>query len=185
MDTKHFPRPQASRYQGGLTLVEAAVVVAVAAIVAASAAPSFSALIEGRRIEGAASRLATDIGFVRSEAAARQQPLRLSLHSGAGTSCWVVHTGAANQCRCVEAGPALCTGGAREIKTVVLGANESVAVSGNVSSIVFDPLHGTNTPTGTLRLVGRSGRAIHHVVNVMGRVRSCSPGAAMTAYPAC
>ena len=180
MDTKHFPEGQ-----HGLTLIEAAVVVAVAAVIAASAAPSFSALVENRRIEGAASRLLTDIGFARTEAASRQRPLRLSLHADAGASCWVIHTGAAGQCSCTGPGPAVCTGDAREIKTVVLPANERVGVAGNVASIVFDPLHGTNTPTGTLRLTGSSGRAIHHVVNVMGRVRSCSPRAAMPGYPAC
>ena len=96
-----------------------------------------------------------------------------------------MHTGAAGQCRCAESGAAVCGGGAREIKTVVLPASERVSVASNVGSIVFDPLHGTSTPTGTLRLLDSHGRAIHHVVNVMGRVRSCSPGAAMSGYRDC
>ena len=50
---------------------------------------------------------------------------------------------------------------------------------------LFDPLHGTSTPTGTLRLVDAGGRAVHHVVNVMGRVRSCSPPARAPAMRAC
>ena len=62
-----------------------------------------------------------------------------------------------------------------EIKTVVLAAADRVSVGANVASIAFDPLHGTSTPTGTLRLVDAGGRAVHHVVNVMGRVRSCTP----------
>jgi type IV fimbrial biogenesis protein FimT len=51
-------------------------------------------------------------------------------------------------------------------------------VQANVASILFDPLHGTSTPTGTLRVVADSGRAVHHVVNIMGRVRTCSPAGA-------
>jgi type IV fimbrial biogenesis protein FimT len=45
-------------------------------------------------------------------------------------------------------------------------------------------MHGTSTPTGTLRLVGGRGRAVHHVVNVMGRVRSCTP-AGVPGWRAC
>jgi type IV fimbrial biogenesis protein FimT len=56
-------------------------------------------------------------------------------------------------------------------------------VQGNVASILFDPLHGTSTPTGTLKIVGDSGRAVHHVVNIMGRVRTCSPVGAAPAVP--
>jgi len=36
-----------------------------------------------------------------------------------------------------------------------------------------------------LRVLGANGRAVHHVVNVMGRVRSCSPLNAMPGYTAC
>lgn len=184
MDTKHASTATPAR-QHGLTLVECAVVAAVTAIVAASAAPSLAAFTDARRLDGAATRLAADIQFVRSEAIARNRALRLSFHSFSGGSCWVAHTGAAAQCTCASAGPAVCTGGASAIKTVTLPAAERVSVAANVASIAFDPLHGTSTPTGTLRLTDARGRAIHHVVNVMGRVRSCSPGAAMPAYRAC
>ena len=37
------------------------------------------------------------------------------------------------------------------------------------------PCKGTVTPTATLRVEARDGRAIHQVVNLLGRVRSCSP----------
>jgi type IV fimbrial biogenesis protein FimT len=60
-----------------------------------------------------------------------------------------------------------------------------VAVHANVASVLFDPLHGTSTPTGTLRLVGSGGREVQHVVNVMGRVRSCSPLGAVPGYRPC
>lgn len=182
MDTKHSGSP----LQRGLTLIETAIVIAVMAIVAATVAPSLAGFIETRRLDGAATRLAADIQFVRSEAIARNRALRLSVHATANAStCWVVHTGLAAQCACADQGAAVCSGGAVEIKTVVLPAGERVALAANVGSIVFDPLHGTSTPTGTLRLVAASGRAVHHVVNVLGRVRSCSPAAAVPGYRAC
>jgi len=183
MDTKHAGSLFSQR---GLTLVETAIVVALTAIVAATAAPSLAGFIDARRLDGAASRLAADIQFVRSEAIARNRALRLSFHTTANAStCWVIHTGPAAQCECSDDGAAVCNGGAAAIKAAVLPAGERVALAANVGSIVFDPLHGTSTPTGTLRLLAPGGRAIHYVVNVVGRVRSCSPGAAVLGYRAC
>ncbi len=170
----------------GVTLIEACIVLAITAIVAGSAAPGMQSLIDARRLEGAATQLATDIQFVRSEAVARNEALRLSMHTAAAGSCYVVHTGNADQCSCAAAsGPALCSGGAREVKTVTITTADRVGLQANVASLLFDPLHGTSTPTGTLRLTGTSGRAVHHVINVMGRVRSCSPQAAVPGYRAC
>ena len=68
---------------------------------------------------------------------------------------------------------------------MTIGATERVTLVANAASVLFDPLHGTATPTGTLRVTGASGRAIHHIINVMGRVRSCSPQAAVPGYRAC
>jgi type IV fimbrial biogenesis protein FimT len=185
MATKHISKAPRAGGQRGITLLEACVVIAVTAIVAATALPSFSDLIDTHRLAGAATRLAADIQFARSEALARNRPLRLSVHAGADASCWVVHTGGAAECSCAHGASVVCSGAAVEIKSVVLPAAERVGVVANVASIAFDPLHGTSTPTGTLRLIDAHGRAIHHVVNVVGRVRSCAQGAAIAGYPAC
>jgi type IV fimbrial biogenesis protein FimT len=172
--------------QRGITLVEACVVMAVTTVLAGTAAPGMRGLIDTRRLDGAATQLATDIQFVRTETVARNAALRLSLHAAPGGSCYVVHSGAANQCDCDAAGgPAVCHGDAREIRTVRLADSDRVSLQGNVGSLLFDPLHGTVSPTGTLRVVGSDGRAVHQIVNVMGRVRSCSPAAAMPGYRAC
>jgi type IV fimbrial biogenesis protein FimT len=175
----------ANTRQRGITLIEACIALVVTAVVASSAAPGMRNLIDARRLDGAATQLATDIQFTRTEAVARNQPLRLSIHAIAAGSCYVVHTGNANQCACTAPGPAQCSGGAQQIRTMTISAADRVALQANVGSVLFDPLHGTSTPTGTLRLIGADNRAIHHVVNVMGRVRSCSPHAAVPGYPAC
>ena len=180
---KNFPR--STRRQHGVTLVEACTVVAVLAVLVSAAAPNLQGLIDSRRLDGAATQLATDIQFVRTEAVARNLPVRLSFHAIADGSCYVLHTGNADLCDCQAPGPATCTGNARQIKTVVLTAADRVNLQTNTASVLFDPLHGTSTPTGTLRLVGQQGRAVHHVINVMGRVRSCSPQGAMPGYRAC
>ena len=185
MDTKHSTPANNRSAQRGFTLIESAIAMVVAAIVATAAAPGLRDVIDARRLDGAAASLAADLRFVRTEAIAQQRPLRLSLRTNAGASCWIVHTGAAAQCACGADGAAVCTGGAIAIKSVVLPSAERLAITGNVGSIVFDPLHGTSTPAGTLRLVAVNGRAIHHVVNVVGRVRTCSPGALVPGHPAC
>ena len=173
------------RFERGVTLVEACIVMAVLSIVSASAAPGMRDLIDTRRLDGAATQLATDIHHVRSLAVARNQPLRLSFHSSAEASCYVVHTGLSSQCSCATAGLAQCSGGAEPIKTVRLPLEQRVSVQANVVSVLFDPLHGTSTPTATLRVVGAQDRAVHHVINVMGRVRSCTPLNTMPGYRAC
>ena len=174
-----------TRRQRGITLVEACAVISIGSILAAAAAPNLQGLIDIRRLDGAATLLATDIQFARSEAVARNLPVRLSFYANADGSCYVVHTGNAGQCACDASGPATCSGGAHHVKTVALTTADRVSLQTNVASVLFDPLHGTSTPTGTLRVIGQQGRAVHHVINVMGRVRSCSPQGAMPGYRAC
>jgi len=171
--------------QKGFTLVEACVTLAVAAVITTGAAPNMRQVLDARRLEGAASQLASDLQFVRVSAVARNQRLRFSLHNDAAGSCYVIHTGAADACRCGNSGPAVCVSGASEIRTVRLPATEQVLVQANVSSIVFDPVHGTSSPAGTVRVIGSNGRELRHVVNVMGRVRTCSPQGSVSGYRAC
>jgi type IV fimbrial biogenesis protein FimT len=172
--------------QRGITLIEACVTLTVAATVATSAAPSMRSLLDSRRLDGAASQLGHDLQFARSTAVARNQRVRFSVHGATTGSCYVIHTGNADQCECGTGdGPAVCSGDARELKTIRLTNADRVAMQSNVASILFDPQHGTSTPTGTLRLVGPDGREVRQIVNVMGRVRACSPQGAVPGYRAC
>lgn len=171
--------------QRGVTLIEACIVMTIAGVVVGITVPGLQSLFDARRLGGVATQLATDIQFVRSEAVARNRAVRLSFHAHPGSTCYVVHTGTAAQCDCDAAGPAVCTGGAEQIKTVHLPAAERVTLQANVASVLFDPLHGTGTPAGTLRVIGADGREVQHVVNIMGRVRSCSPLGAVAGYRAC
>lgn len=157
----------------GLTLVEMAATLAVLAVTASTAAPGLRHLMDTRRLNGFATTLAADLQLARNEAIARNEPVRISLH--AAQQCYVVHTGAAAQCDCAAEGAALCSAGATQIRTVRWDtAGDALALQANSSSMLFDPLHGTASPTGTWRVVAADGRAIHQVVNVMGRVRSCA-----------
>lgn len=171
--------------QRGISLVEACIVLAVTTILVATAAPNMQSLLAARRLDNSAQQLAADLQLVRNAAVVRNQALRITFHNRADASCYVIHSGDAADCRCDGAGPAVCSGEAREIKTVVIPSADLVSISSNATSIGFDPMHGTSTPTGTVRVIGANNREVRHVVNVMGRVRSCSPGALVPGYRAC
>ena len=171
--------------QRGVTLIEACIVMAISGVVIGTTVPGMQGVLDSRRLGGAATQLATDIQFVRSEAVARNRAVRLSFHSAADSAGYVIHTGGAAQCACAATGPAVCEAGAEEIKTVHLPAAEKVGLQANVGSVLFDPLHGTSTPTGTLRVIGTQGREVRHVINIMGRVRSCTPLGAVPGYRTC
>lgn len=175
MDSLHCTTHQTKR-QRGITLVEVAVTLAILAVLACGAAPSLSGLIERQRLAGLAAQVATDLQWVRSASVWRNEPLRLSFYSDAWGSCYVVHSGARNQCSCVSnTTTAACWGDAVQLKTVAVPASTGLSVQANVSSILFDPLHGTSTPAGTLRVASATTGSIHHIVNVLGRVRTCKP----------
>lgn len=157
----------------GATLVEAAVVVAIVAVLAAVATPSLQSLIQARRLDATATQLAADIQLARSQALARHEPVRLSLPAGAG--CWVIHTG----------GPAPGCTVAEAIKSVQLAPADGVRLASNAGSLLFDPVLGTSTPTATLRLADPRGREVRHVVNVLGRTRSCATDPSLPAYRPC
>ena len=177
--------PLSYRQQRGVSLLETCVVLAIVLIVTSAVAPPLTAFLDRQRLEGAAAELAADLQYVRSEAVARNQPLRLSVYSLAGGSCYVIHSGARADCVCEASGPALCSGDALLLKTVQWPAGDPVAMSANVGSMLFDPVQGTTTPTGTFRISDSHERTISHVVNIVGRVRSCTAQGSVPGYRAC
>ena len=171
--------------QRGLSLIECCATLAIASILVGTAAPSFDGLLKSRRLDGAAAELAVDLHYVRSEAVSRNEGVRVGFQNTVGGSCTVIHTGAAADCPCDSSGVAQCVNGATALKTVFHPASSGVTVQANVASMRFDQTNGTVTPAATVRVTTADGRAVHHVVNIMGRVRSCSPGGLAKGYRAC
>ena len=180
MHCKRFPG-----FQRGLTLIEICIVLAIVSILVGTALPSFEKTKQKRGLDGAAAEMSTDLHYVRSEAVARNEGVRISFQGVAGGSCTLIHTSSASDCQCAADGTAQCNSGATLLKSLFHRSGDGVAVSANVGSMRFDPINGTVTPAGTVTMINVNGQAIRHVVNIMGRVRSCSPGGTVKDVGAC
>ena len=191
MNSTHITAPQSAQRRGqrrtqrGLTLIECVVTLAIIVITLGAAIPTFTQARERRHLEGAAAQLATDLRHARGLAVSHQSPVRFHVQQATDGSCYIVHTGQAGACQCTGAGTSSCRGNAQVLRTVGFGAASPVRLASNSASMLFDPTRGTVTPTGTLTLQLQGGATIRQIVNIMGRVRSCSPGAAVTGYVAC
>jgi type IV fimbrial biogenesis protein FimT len=160
----------------GLSLVDMMCALAITLVLLGGALPMLRDLRAGQALQATAALLETDIQLAKSEAAAGAMPVRLSVQSLAGGgSCYTVHTGAAQACRCQGGGQAQCDAGARLLRLAEQPGVGAITLSAVQRSILFDGGKGTVTPTATIKVTDRDGRAVHQIINIMGRVRSCTP----------
>lgn len=161
----------------GLTMVEALCCLSITGTLLAGALPSLRDLRLREALHSAAAVLETDVQHARSLARTMDRSVRIGLQTGTdGGSCYVVHTGPAGACSCDTAsGAARCDNAAQLLRVQPLPAAGGVRLSSTSRSIVFDAGKGTVTPTATFVLADREGRAVHQIVNILGRTRSCSP----------
>mgnify|MGYP001454491384 FL=1 len=150
-----------------------------------TALPSFEQTRQRRHLEGVALQFETDVQHARSLAVARNQTVRIGFFGSDAASCYVVHTGSAGACGCAADGTPVCAPGAEGLRAVRIAGKHLPTLAANVKSIAFDPTKGTATPTATVRVRAADGSAIHQIVNVMGRTRSCSPGTGLPGYRPC
>lgn len=170
----------------GFTLVELLVVIGILAILVSLAAPSFADFLQRQRLQGHASEMTTNIQYARSEAVARNRSTRISFATDTGGTCYLLHTGAAADCTCSSNGTAQCSNTAAVVlKSVSLTTASGVAVSANVTTMLFDQVRGTASPAGSINFTDNTGNTIRHIVNIMGRTRTCSPDGAVSGYKPC
>ncbi len=169
-------RPQRWPQRGrGLTLIELAVCIALLAVVATLALPSFANLLARHRLKAAAQALAQDLSEARFEAARRGLDLHVDLHNGPGW-CWTVAT--TPGCGC-QPGPAP----ACRLKLVqeadFPGVQPAEAASYRLQALgtVVGP------PNTVLRL--DNGTAVQIDLGPTGRAHLCSVGGGLAGLPAC
>lgn len=160
----------------GLSLVELLCTVAILLVLLGNALPMLGELRAQQLLRATADLLETDLQYARSLALTEGQPVRLSVQALAdGQTCYLIHTGPAHACRCTGGGQSRCEPGQRLLRLAEQPLAMGVTLAPTERSLQFDGGKGTVTPTATLRVSDRDGRAIHQIINIMGRVRSCTP----------
>ena len=172
----------------GFTAIEIAIVLAVVAVVAMLAAPSFGGLFDRQRVRAAVSNLGVDIQYARSEAVRRNDKVTVSFTPGAAW-CYGIATGTA-ACSCA-------TEGSCDLKAVRSAPPTSGPPGDDYRNVTMtltrgagftiDPRQGaTGTETWVSFASTTTTNAQARVdVNALGRVALCSPGGALPGYPTC
>jgi prepilin-type N-terminal cleavage/methylation domain-containing protein len=176
MNRRMSPR----RSERGLTLVELMVTVALLAIIATVAAPSFGAFIAASKLRGIANEVYADLQFARAESVQENRAFRVEF-AQAGYRIWRMdRNNPAQHDAATVAKP-------NPIKDVQWDAGSATATSGSTMVVAFDPVRASATIadgplvlshaaiSGTLRLT----------VFGTGRAELCSPAAGMRGFAAC
>ena len=172
--------------QRGATLVDASVVLAIVSVLAGTALPELDTARQRRHLEGTAAQLETDLHLARSAAVAQNRTVRVSFGGAANHACYAIHTGGEGDCDCAVGTAGQCRGGAQLLALRRIDGKLPVAIASNADSLAFSAHFGTVTPTATMQVSNSAGEEIRVVVNVMGRVRSCSTTGGSKAFqPAC
>ena len=164
---------RARRRNRGFTLLELMVALAIVALLATLALPSFASILSRHRLKAAAEQLAADLGELRLQAAQRGVPLHLHFENGARW-CYALATASGCDCRVSQA----C-----QMKTVHAQDHPGVAlVEGR--DLLLDGGALASGSGGAL-LQGSAGAQLRVGLTPLGRPKICSPGSAVAGYPAC
>lgn len=185
-NTQPAGRRRAQHRVRGVTMVECLATVSIMATTLGLAVPSLDAWKQRQALTAAAAEIETDIQYARSIAVARSAMVRIESQPLGAGSCYLVHTGTPRQCRCIGQGQSQCSSSdATVLRLSELPADGPVRLLSTKVSIGFNPHQGTVTPTATFQLADRQGQAVHQVVSIMGRVRSCSPLGLVKGFKPC
>lgn len=171
----------------GFTLVELMVTLAVLAIVATIAVPSFQEMMTKNRVKGAAEALYADMQLARQESIKRNQAISVTFGSNSGGWCYGLDD-TSGSCDCTATTSASnCTIGAgtTAFSRVVQGSTSFNGVALNSGNITFDNVRGTASTSGT-NTVSIGAYQASVVVGALGSARICTPsGQTSVGYPGC
>lgn len=161
--------------RAGFTLIELMVTLAVLGILAAIAAPSFSDILERRKLNGAGETLFANLMFAKTEAIKRNADIRVTFVGTGATWCFGLSENVA--CDCSDNVPACTIDGVTKI--VNQGDHSSISVDAAASTFddtftTFTSLRGAANTAGKLVFSIANGADVGVVVSTLGRVRLCS-----------
>ena len=164
------------RKQSGVTMIELVIVVVVIAIMAVLAAPSFSDFAQRQAIKGTAESIIGVIAEAKTEAARRDQPVRVEFHAlGEGVCAGAILGSVACDCSKEECPLASSAESTRDLKNVTLSGTP---LFGKDAGFVIDPKTGTLldfADTGSVDLQTSRGYYVRVSVNAMARADVCVP----------
>lgn len=168
--------PRRPAPQRGCSLIEALCCLAIMLVLLSGAWPMMRDLLARQTLLAQAAALETDLVLARTQAQVQKESLRFAaLQPADGGSCYIVYSGAVGACRCDGRGQASCDAGAQVVRVVAMPKASGIMLAPLSRPLSFDAMMGTVSPTATLRLVDRDGRTVHQVINLTGRVRTCTP----------
>lgn len=158
----------------GLTLLELVIGLAIAAVIAVLALPSFAGMSERARLRQVAEMLASDFGEARFEAARTGTPLDVAIDAAPAGWCWNVAT--TPGCDCHAA--ASC-----QLKTARAADHAGITmIEGRGAHFQSDGA--IETAAGATFRSSR-GEMLRVSLPLVGRASICSPDHAVPGYPAC
>ena len=162
--------------QQGCTLIESLCGLVIMLVLLGGSWPTLKDLVARQRLLAQAAELETDLVLARTQAQVQRENLRFSVHQPpGGGSCYVIYSGPIGACRCAGNGQASCDAGAQVLRLAEPSLRAGISLAALTRPLTFDAMMGTVTPTATLRLTDRDGRSVHQVINLTGRVRTCTP----------
>lgn len=179
------------RRLGGFTLVELMVTIAVIAILATIAAPNMMAFLDRNRVVGAGEAVYGQLQAARSEAI--KQGARMTAAFSSGSAWCVGYARGDVACDCTAAlggsNPCSILGDGQNALLTAISSGPFSGVgmnAGGPASLTFDGVRGTLTGAGGgVSFSSAQGRQLRVEVNVLGRVRLCSPDGSVGGYPTC
>ena len=163
----------ANQRRAGFTLIELMITLAVLGVLAAIAAPSFSEVLERRKLNGAGEALFANLVFAKTEAIKRNTPVRVTFVGTGTTWCYGLAVNAA--CDCSDNVPACTIDGITKIVDQDDYSKVSVAVGSSFANSFtsFSPLRGAAN-NGTLTFEISTGAEFSVSLSSFGRITLCS-----------
>ena len=159
----------------GFSLIELLITISIVAILAAVAVPSFTSMIESRRLVAATEGVYAHLQFARSEAVKLHTDLNFSIKTGSPW-CLGISDDTAN-CDCNT--PAACVygpAGSTSERNLNGGEFTGVTMSTTRTNAQVDSRRGGFGGTaGTITLTSPSSSTTTVIFSSLGRIRICSP----------